>query len=197
VRLILASASPRRAELLAAAGVGFDIDPVGVDERRLDGESPAAYVERVARLKAAAGAARHRGRVVVGADTAVVVDDEVLGKPADEADARRMLQRLSGRRHEVMTGVAVARNGELATRVERTSVWFRELGDEEIDGYVASGEPLDKAGAYAIQGRAAGFVRQISGSYSNVVGLPLAALADLLEAAGAVDSGACGPYPEG
>ena len=194
IRLVLASASPRRAELLAAAGFEFDIDPVGVDESRHDGEPPAAYVERVARSKAAAGNARNPRRVVLGADTVVVVEDDVLGKPCDEADARAMLRRLSGRSHEVMTAIALASNGAVRAHVERTTVWFRPLSDTEISWYAASGEPLDKAGAYAIQGLAARFIPKIEGSYSNVVGLPLAALSDLLEP---VDSTAFGPYPDG
>ena len=178
--LILASASPRRAELLAAAGFEFDVDPVDVDERRLAGEEPRRYVERVARLKAEAGAARHPDRVVVGADTAVVVGDVILGKPASEADARDMLERLSGREHDVLTGIAVTRRDQASSHVERTRVWFRELTPAEISWYAASGEPMDKAGAYAIQGLAARFIPRIEGSYSNVVGLPVAALADLL-----------------
>jgi septum formation protein len=180
VRLLLASASPRRAELLTSAGFEFDIDPVNVDERRLEGEAPASYVERVARMKATAGAARHPGRVVLAADTAVVVDDDVLGKPVDEADARGMLRRLSGRSHEVLTGVAVARDEEVVARVERTTVLFRSLTDAEIEWYAASGEPMDKAGAYAIQGLAARFIPRIDGSYSNVVGLPLSLMAELM-----------------
>jgi septum formation protein len=192
LRLVLASASPRRAELLRAAGFAFDIDPVDVDESRQAGEPPAAYVERVARLKAAAGATRHPSRVVVAADTVVVLGNELLGKPRDEADARHMLRRLSGRSHEVLTAIAVAsdadrlrtegasgRQGPL-THLERTTVWFRALSDQEIDWQVRSGEPMDKAGAYAIQGLAARFIPRIDGSYSNVVGLPLAALAELL-----------------
>jgi septum formation protein len=166
---------------LKAAGFEFDVDAVGVDESRQTGESPAAYVERVASLKAAAGAARHPTRVVVGADTVVVLGDDALGKPHDQAEAREMLRRLSGRAHEVLTGIAVASQGAVRTRVDRTTVWFRQLSDAEIGWYAASGEPLDKAGAYAIQGLAARFIPRIDGSYSNVVGLPLAALADLLD----------------
>ena len=180
VRLVLASASPRRAELMTAAGFEFDIDPVHVDESRQAGESPAAYVERVARSKAAAGGTRHPSRVVVGADTVVVLEDDVLGKPRDEADARAMLRRLSGRSHEVMTAIAVSSNGDVRARVARTRVWFRGLSETEITWYAASGEPLDKAGAYAIQGLAARFIPRIDGSHSNVVGLPLATLYELL-----------------
>lgn len=181
IRLVLASASPRRAELLMAAGFAFDVDPVHVDESRHAGETPARYVERVARLKAAAGAARHPARVVIGADTEVVLgNNDVLGKPRDEDDAREMLRRLSGRSHEVLTAVALASAGEIRTRVERTTVWVRSLSETEIAWYAASGEPMDKAGGYAIQGLAARFIPRIDGSYSNVVGLPVAALADLL-----------------
>ena len=173
MRLILASASPRRRELLAAAGVVFDVDSVDVDESRRKGEAPAVYVERVARLKAEAGSDRHPDAVVVGADTAVVLDEEVFGKPADEADATDMLRRLSGRAHDVLTGVAMVGAGARRSFVERTTVLMRALSDEEIEQYVASGEPLDKAGAYAIQGGAAAFIVDVRGSYSNVVGLPM------------------------
>jgi septum formation protein len=179
-RLVLVSASPRRAELLAAAGFEFDVDPVDVDESRKAGEPPPAYVERVARLKAAAGAPRHPGRSVLAADTVVVLGDIVLGKPRDEADARDMLRQLSGRSHEVLTAIALASNGGVRTHLERTTVWFRTLSESEIDWYAGSGEPMDKAGAYAIQGLAARFIPRIDGSYSNVVGLPLAAVADLV-----------------
>ena len=180
IRLVLASASPRRAELLTAAGFAFDVDPVHVDESRHPDETPALYVERVARLKAAAGAARHPARVVIGADTAVVLGNDVLGKPRDQGDAREMLRRLSGRSHEVMTAVALASAGEIRTHVERTTVWVRGLSETEIAWYAASGEPMDKAGGYAIQGLAARFIPRIEGSYSNVVGLPLSALSDLI-----------------
>jgi septum formation protein len=178
--LILASASPRRAELLTAAGYVFTVDAVDVDERQHPGESPEAYVGRVARLKAEAARARHPDQLVLAADTAVVVDGDVLGKPAGEADAARMLRRLSGRSHVVVTGVAVACGSRLETGVERTVVWFAPLPDAIIQWYVESGEPLDKAGGYAIQGLASRFVPRIDGSYSNVVGLPVALAARLL-----------------
>jgi septum formation protein len=184
VRVVLASASPRRRELLSAAGFDFDVDPVSVDETRGAGEAPAAYVERLARSKAQA-AARHDGdRAVIGADTVVVVDDEVLGKPRDAEDAARMLRRLAGRAHDVLTGVAVVWRGRILSHVERTSVWFARLSESDIAWYVASGEPLDKAGAYAIQALASRFVRRIDGSYSNVVGLPVTAVIELLQKAG-------------
>jgi septum formation protein len=173
MRCVLASASPRRRELLAAAGIDVDVDPVDVDERQLAGEAPDAYVERVARLKASTGAARHPERVVVGADTAVVIDGDVLGKPRDAEDASSMLRRLSGRAHDVMTGVAIARAGRLESFVERTRVTMAPMSPADIQAYVATGEPMDKAGAYAIQGGAGRFVTSCQGSYSNVVGLPV------------------------
>jgi septum formation protein len=184
MRLVLASASPRRRALLAAAGLDVEVDPVAVDERPLAGEPPAVYVERVARLKAAAGAARHPQRVVVGADTAVVIDGDVLGKPCDATDAGRMLRRLSGRDHDVMTGVAVARAGRLESFVERTRVTMAPWSAVDIEGYVATGEPFDKAGAYAIQGGASRFITGCDGSYSNVVGLPMERLLEVLGSPG-------------
>lgn len=184
MRLLLASNSPRRRELLSAAGFQFAVDPIVVDETRESGEAPEAYVERVARLKAQAAAAHDSECAVIGADTVVVVDGEVLGKPRDAEDAARMLRLLAGRPHEVLTGVAVACRGSLVTRVERTTVWFRPLSDREIDWYVASGEPLDKAGAYAIQALASRFIPRIEGSYSNVVGLPMATVVQLLKETG-------------
>jgi septum formation protein len=150
-------------------------------------------------MKAVAGAGRHPDRLVIGADTAVVLDDTVLGKPVDEEDARAMLRRLSGRAHDVLTGVAVACDGEVVSRVERTTVWFRALSDAEIEWYAASREPMDKAGAYAIQGLAARFIPRIAGSYSNVVGLPVSLVSELVERVGAgrpIASAAPGPYPE-
>jgi septum formation protein len=180
VRLLLASSSPRRRELLAAAGWAFDVEAVDVDERQLPDEAPDAYVERVARAKAIAGAARHPGRPVVGADTTVVIDGVALGKPADAEDAARMLARLSGRSHQVLTGVAVARGELVLSTVERTTVWFVPMSRDEIRRYVETGEPMDKAGAYAIQGFASRFITRIEGSYANVVGLPVTTLATLL-----------------
>ena len=182
LHLILASASPRRRELLTAAGFVFDVDPVDVDETRQSNELPAAYVERVARLKAAEGARRHPDAMVLAADTAVVLGDEVFGKPVDGADARRMLHALRGRAHEVLTGIAIVAAGEVRSSVERTTVWFDVVSDADVGAYVESGEPLDKAGAYAIQGLASRFIPRIDGSYSNVVGLPVATVARMLEA---------------
>ena len=147
---------------------------------------PSVYVERLAREKASAGLARHHGAVVIGADTAVVIDGEVLGKPTDAADARRMLRKLAGRTHAVLTGVAVASQAGMSAVVERTEVVVREIDDDELAWYVASGEPMDKAGAYAIQGLASRFVTRIEGSYSNVVGLPVATVVGMLKTSGVV-----------
>ena len=180
VHLILASASPRRAELLRAAGFDFQVLPADVDERPLPGEGPDPYVRRVALDKARAVAACMPDAVVVAADTCVVIDDTILGKPSDEADAARMLAMLSGRAHDVLTGVAVI--GPAGIRVESADsrVVFCPLSAGEIAWYVASGEPADKAGAYAIQGLASRFVERVDGSYSNVVGLPVALVYRLL-----------------
>ena len=179
-RLVLASASPRRAELLRAAGIAFDVKVADVDETQSLGETPDAYVERLALAKAVAIATRGEPRPVLGADTTVVVDGAVLGKPIDAADARRMLCLLSGRTHLVLTGVALIAPGDNGAdgrprlaRVCTTRVTFAPLTDAELAWYVASGEPMDKAGAYAIQGLASRFVTGIDGSYSNVVGLPV------------------------
>jgi len=184
-RVYLASQSPRRRELLAQIGVGYSVLGVDVDETRRPGEAAAVYVERLAREKAAAGwalvAAETMPRLpVLGADTVVVVDGDILGKPADAAAARAMLTRLSGRSHQVLTGVSLC--GELGQFAATgcTTVWFRALSPADIDGYWAGGEPRDKAGAYGIQGQAALFVERIDGSYSNVVGLPLFETAGLL-----------------
>ena len=180
-RLILASASPRRAELLRAAGFEFDVIPADIDESVHAGEAPAPYVERVARAKAIAVQRRHPDRIVVAADTTVVVDGEILGKPADTTDARRMLAMLAGRTHEVITGVAIAAGDHLESARDTTLVEFAPLTASWIDWYVATAEPMDKAGAYAIQGLASRFVTRIAGSYSNVVGLPVALVHDMLE----------------
>ena len=183
--VVLASASPRRADLLTAAGVSFEVRPVEVDERPLDGEAPADYVSRVALDKARACAAP-AGAVVLAADTVVVVDGRILGKPADDADAARMLRLLSGRAHDVLTGVVVRRDAREATAVDSTAVSFTPLDEADIAWYVASGEPLDKAGAYGVQGLASRFVARIDGSYSNVVGLPVALACRMLSAFQAV-----------
>jgi septum formation protein len=182
--LILASASPRRRDLLREAGYGFDVDPAHVDESEAAGEAPRAYVLRVAALKARAVAARHPAHTVLAADTTVVVDAVMLAKPVDDDDARRMLRLLSGRAHVVLTGVVVRAAGGEWSEVAESRVRFRPLTPDEIDWYVATGEPHDKAGAYAVQGLAARFVDAVDGSYSNVVGLPMGAVGGLLAAAG-------------
>jgi septum formation protein len=174
--LILASASPRRREILRSVGWPFETLAVSIDESRLPAEEAIAYVERLAREKAGAVANERDGRLVIGADTVVVVDEQILGKPLDEGDARRMLRLLSGRWHEVLTGVALVRGGESARHIvahEKTKVRFKPMTETEINWYVATREPLDKAGAYAIQGRAALFIEEIRGDYWNVVGLPV------------------------
>lgn len=180
-RLLLASASPRRAELLRAGGFDFDIRPANADESIHPGETPETYVRRVAEAKAHAVLPPVGDRIVLAADTTVVVDDEILVKPLDDEDARRMLRLLSGRSHQVLTAVTLASAGRMHTRVEVTDVWFAALTEDEIAWYVASGEPLDKAGAYAVQGLASRFVTRIDGSYSNVVGLPIALVYSMLE----------------
>jgi septum formation protein len=176
VQLVLASASPRRSELLAAAGVPFIVDAASVDETPRSGETPAACVERLAILKARAVLPRHPGDAVLGADTTVVLDGQMLAKPVDDDDAAEMLRKLSGRTHEVLTGVALVTARAERSIVERTTVQLAQLGADEIAWYVASGEPRDKAGAYAIQGLASRFIPRLEGSYSNVVGLPMAAV---------------------
>lgn len=185
--IVLASASPRRAELLRAAGVEFHVRPADVDETRLPDEPARDYVARVAGLKAAVAAARHPEDVVLAADTAVVVDDDVFGKPADATEAARMLRRLSGRPHSVLTGVSVVWGPRSASFVDDTTVWFAPITEVEIAWYVASGEPMDKAGAYAIQGLASRFVVRIEGAYTNVVGLPVARVCATLRALGVAD----------
>jgi len=185
-RIVLASASPRRAELLRAAGIEFDVMPAHLDETAHAEEAPDAYVRRVADEKARAIAARVTNRVVLAADTTVVVDGAMLAKPDDDEDAKRMLRLLSGRVHDVLTAVALRGPEGSAPQVavSRTEVEFARLVEEEIEWYVATGEPRDKAGAYAIQGYASRFVTRIAGSYSNVVGLPIALVYEMLEALG-------------
>jgi nucleoside triphosphate pyrophosphatase len=182
MRLVLASASPRRAELLRAAGFDFDVRPTDVDETPRADEAPEDYVRRLAAEKSAAAQVDRRDAIVLGADTAVVLDRVILGKPRDRAEAASMVGRLAGRRHEVMTGVSLRRDGHEVGRVETTAVWFAPMTSEDIAWYAASGEGLDKAGAYAIQGLAARFIPRIDGSYSNVVGLPISAVTELLSA---------------
>lgn len=184
--IFLASNSPRRRELLANLGISFDVVVPDIDETPNPHEHAADYVCRMAQEKASAAWRRlpeieRQGRLLLAADTSVVIDDEVLGKPADGADAAQMLARYDGRTHEVMTAVAVTDG--VTTRVENvvTTVWFRSLSPAEIATYVETGEPMDKAGAYGIQGRAAVFVERIDGSYTGVMGLPLFETARLLQ----------------
>ena len=213
MRLILASASPRRAELLASAGYDFETMVVPVDESMRSGESPAEYVRRLAAEKSAAvwallesresaaegpagGPARGPAKaghyvqnyvqneaIVLAADTVVVAVNEILGKPVDDHEARRMLRLLSGRSHLVLTGVSLRGPAGESGLVEETRVWFSTLSNDEVDWYVQTGEGRDKAGAYAIQGRAARFIPRVEGSYSNVVGLPVAAVHGLIRPA--------------
>jgi septum formation protein len=179
--IILASRSPRRAELLAAAGFEFEVLAADVDEAPLEVEDPAEYVERLAVEKASAVFAMRPDARVLGADTTVTVDGHILGKPIDDEDARRMLRLLSGRPHLVHTGVAVVSAGGIQSAVDTTRVWFDAMTDEDISWYVATGEPVDRAGAYAIQGFASRFIPRIEGSYSNVVGLPVAMVSSILK----------------
>ena len=189
MRLLLASASPRRADLLRAAGFDVEIAPSEVDERRQQGEHPEDYVRRLARAKAAAVAALAGSLPIVAADTVVIVGDRVLEKPADDIEAAVMLRLLGGRTHDVLTGVTVRFRGLERERVARTQVRMAPLSETEIAWYVRSGEPRDKAGAYGVQGLASRFVEAVDGSYSNVVGLPVAVVYALLKEVGAVESG--------
>ena len=176
MKLILASSSPRRAEILANAGLPFSVLSSAVDESPYPGEAPAALVQRLANAKADLVTARAVGpAIVLAADTVVVIDDEILGKPSSSEDARRMLQQLSGRTHSVLTGVALVRlpDGERRQFTESTLVHFRPITEEELSSYLATPEPYDKAGAYAIQGQAGRYIPRIEGCYFNVVGLPL------------------------
>ena len=185
MNLILASASPRRRELLEGLGLQFEIRPAKGDERPapgLGGAETAAQLSRAKCLEIAADASPED--VVIAADTVVCLDGEILGKPHDASDARRMLSGLSGRTHRVYTGVTVARAGRVLSGAEETAVRFRVLTDAEIDAYIATGEPMDKAGAYGIQGRAALFVEGIEGDYFNVMGLPLCRLGQMLKELG-------------
>lgn len=180
--VILASSSPRRRELLTLIGLRHEVLPANVDETLLPGEIPWAYAERLARAKAQAVA--RPGFVSIGSDTIVVVDGEVLGKPADAADAKQMLQRLSGRAHVVMTAIAVVFDGRVTSDVVKVGVTFRSLRDDEIDDYIATGEPMDKAGSYGIQGFGATIVDGVDGDYFAVMGLPVNRMIRLLESIG-------------
>ncbi len=179
LNLVLASRSPRRAELLQAGGFAFTVRAADIDETPLPGEFARDYVLRIAGEKARAVAAA-ASESVLAADTSVVLGSEIMGKPKDAADARRMLRALSGRMHEVVTGICLKRGDRVVRDVASTSVWFAPLSMEEIESYVASGEPMDKAGAYGIQGLASRFIERIDGSYTNVVGLPVALVYRLL-----------------
>jgi septum formation protein len=182
--IILASASPRRAELLQQIGLNFSVRPADIDETPARDETPEQYVERLAREKALAVAGSSPECLVLGSDTSVVLDGTILGKPTDPADARATLARLSGATHQVMTAVALATEGQCESVLVITEVCFRQLSTAEIEAYVASGEPMDKAGSYGIQGLGGIFVSELRGSYSAVVGLPLQETAALLAGAG-------------
>lgn len=183
-KLILASASPRRAAILTAVGWEFEKQIADVDETELPDEKPADYVRRLAREKAVAVAEKYADALVLGADTIVVIENQIVGKPKDSADARRMLKMLSGHWHEVLTGVALVKitAGNLKTKVDmqQTRVKFAELSEAEIEFLIELGEPLDKAGAYAVQAQAALFIEKIEGDYWNVVGLPVSLVYELL-----------------
>ena len=187
LRIVLASGSPRRKELLGEIIPSFDIIVSEADEDSVPKTlAPDLYVEELAMLKAAASAKtidKKNNCIVIGADTVVTLDGEILGKPADKTDAFNMLKRLSGRKHEVYTGYCVMRLNDCASvsRAEKTEVYFKEITDEEISEYIETGEPIDKAGAYGIQGLGGKFINKINGDYNNVVGLPVSALCDVLE----------------
>lgn len=183
-RLVLASASPRRAALLREAGWAFEVAPVDLDETLHPGETAETYVWRLAQAKAEAAASKDPEAVVLGADTTVVVEGQVLGKPLDSADAARMLRLLSGRTHDVLTGICLRKGLRSLVHVESSRVRIAALSDAEIEWYIGTGEPFDKAGGYAVQGLASRFIEAVEGSYSNVVGLPVASVNSLLKQLG-------------
>lgn len=183
--IVLASQSPRRTHLLTMLGIAHEVAPADIDESPLAGEAPEALAARLARGKALTVAARYPGRLVLGADTVVVLDGVCLGKPESPADAEAMIGRLAGREHQVVTAVALARDDHADHRVDRTRVWFRALDPATIRAYVATGEPLDKAGSYGLQGYGGVLVERIDGDCFGVVGLPIRLVVDLLAAAGA------------
>lgn len=179
--LVLASGSPRRAEILSSVGWEFTKDIPDIDESERESERPEAYVQRLAEEKAEAVSHKHPGSIVLAADTTVVIDERIIGKPVDLDDARRMLKMLSGRWHDVLTGVAIKHNGSSSVGMERTGVKFAEMTDAEIEYLAQMGDPLDKAGAYAVQAQAALFIEQIKGDYWNVVGLPISLVYRLIK----------------
>ena len=181
-KLILASQSPRRAEILAAVGWECEAIAADIDETRFTAEDAVSYIKRLARTKAETVAKRFPERLVLGADTVVVIDEEILGQPRDDEDARRMLQLLNGKWHEVLTGIALVQAGwsQVLIDHETTRVLFAEMSSDEIDWYVSTGEPRGKAGAYGIQGKAALFIKEIQGDYFNVVGLPVRLVFELM-----------------
>ena len=183
--MILASGSPRRAEILTSVGWEFTKDSADIDETEFEGEKPEDYVQRLALEKAEAVAQKYDDAIVLGADTTVVIDNQIIGKPVDLADARRMIKMLSGNWHEVLTGVAIVKvqssKFKVQSSIQRTRVKFAEMTDEEIEFLVRFGEPLDKAGAYAVQAQAALFIEKIEGDYWNVVGLPISLVYELIE----------------
>ena len=183
-KVVLASSSPRRRDLLNLIGIKHEVRPANIDETMRPREVPRRHAERLAREKASKVAVRNQDLITIGADTVVVINRKVLGKPADVADAARMLSMLSGREHTVITAVAVARGKKLRSAVEEVSVKFRRLRDDEIEAYIATGEPMDKAGAYGIQGFGATIVERVEGDYFAVMGLPLVRLVGLLRDVG-------------
>jgi septum formation protein len=195
--VILASASPRRRELLTLVGIAHEVKPANVDESLFAGETPVGHSERLARSKAHTIAEREPNAVVIAADTIVVVDGEILGKPRDRADAVAMLTRLSGRSHAVFTAVAVARGGKTESAVEEVQVTFRPLTPGEINAYVGTGEPMDKAGAYGIQGYGATIVERVDGDYFSVMGLGVRRMVELLARIGVGYRFGAGLYVDG
>jgi septum formation protein len=179
-KLVLASGSPRRSEIMNSVGWEFTKDVPDIDESEREGEHPEVYVQRLAREKAEAVSASHPGEIVLAADTTVVIDGQIIGKPVDISDARRMLEMLSGNWHEVLTGIAVMRNGNVEVGLQRTRVKFAEMTEAEIHFLADEGDPLDKAGAYAVQAQAALFIEAIDGDYWNVVGLPISLVYEMV-----------------
>lgn len=180
-KLVLASGSPRRSEIMNSVGWEFTKDVPDIDESERKGETPEAYVQRLAKEKAQAVATSHPDEIILAADTTVVIEDKIVGKPKDLSDARRMLEMLSGNWHEVLTGIAVIDNGTVEVGLQRTRVKFLPMNDDEIELLVAKGDPLDKAGAYAVQAQAALFIEGIEGDYWNVVGLPISLVYEMVK----------------